>query len=185
MIRRYAVVLAPLGALVVAGAAPVVDTNALFAALKQAPTQMQAEAIEQKLLAAWHDQATPAVQILMEQAAVLAAHPKPKEGNTEALADADAAIALQPEVADLWRRRAELRFGAGDEDGAIADLAQAVSREPRLIPAWADLSRFSELRKDNKRALEAWQKVLELDPQTDHAAQRLDALQRKANGQPI
>ncbi len=166
-------------------AAPPPDTNALFAALKQAPTQQQAAAIEQTLMQVWHDQATPSVQILMEQASALAANPKPKEANKEALGDADAAITLQPDLADLWRRRAELRFAAGDEDGAITDLAQALTREPRLIPAWADLSRFSELRKDNKRAYEAWQKVLELDPHTDHAAQRLEALQRKANGQPI
>jgi tetratricopeptide (TPR) repeat protein len=157
------------------------DISSLLSALKSAPTEQQAIALEQRLLTAWHDEATPAVQILIEQAArkAAAAHAK------DALADADAAIVLQPDLADLWRRRAELRYVTGDEDGAIADLAQALSREPRLIPAWASLSLFAEARHDNKRALAAWQKVLELDPKTAHAATRLEKLQRKVNGQPI
>ena len=166
--------------LLLAAAAPV-DTTPIFTALKQARSEQQAAALEQTLLAAWHDQATPAVQILLEQANLLAASPHKKD----ALANADAAIILQPELADLWRRRAELRFASNDEDGAIADLAQALTREPQLIPAWADLSHFSELRKDNKRALAAWQKVLELDPKTANAQKRLEMLQRKVNGQPI
>jgi tetratricopeptide (TPR) repeat protein len=162
-----------------AAAAP--DTDALLAALKVAPTAQAAAAIEQRLLAAWHDQATQAVQILIEQADRQAA----ATHTADALANADAAVVLQPDLADLWRRRAELKFATGDELGAIADLAQALSREPRLIPAWADLSRFAEARKDAKRALEAWQKVLELDPKTEQGAARLELLQRKVNGQPI
>jgi len=167
-------------ALLLAAAAPE-DINALLSALKSAPTEQQATMLEQRLIAAWHDQATPAVQILIEQAArkAAAAHAK------DALADADAAIVLQPDLADLRRRRAELRYATGDEQGAIADLAQALSREPRLIPAWASLSLFAEARHDPKRALAAWQKVLELDPKTAHAATRLEMLQRKVNGQPI
>ena len=166
--------------IVLAGAAPE-DITALLSALKSAPTEQQANALEQRLLTAWHDEATPAVQILIEQAARKAAASNAKD----ALADADAAIVLQPDLADLWRRRAELRYAAGDEEGAIADLAQALSREPRLLPAWASLSLFAEARHDNKRALAAWQKVLELDPRTAHAATRLEVLQRKVNGQPI
>jgi tetratricopeptide (TPR) repeat protein len=170
----------PLALLALAAAAPP-STDALLAALAQAPNEQAANAIENKLQEAWHDQATPAVQMLIDHAVIAAAHEK----NQEALADSDAAITLQPDLADLWRRRAEARFNAGDDQGALADLAQALSREPRLIPALADLSRYAELRKNNKRALEAWRKVLELDPKTEGGAKRLDRLQRKANGEPI
>jgi tetratricopeptide (TPR) repeat protein len=103
----------------------------------------------------------------------------------DALADCDAALVLQPDLADLWRRRAEAKFGLGDDRGAFADLAQALTREPRLIPAWADLSRFAEARKDQKRALDAWRKVIELDPKAEGAAKRLDKLQHAVNGEPI
>ena len=117
----------------------------------------------------------------MDHAAQSSAGGKP----AEALADSEAAIVLQPGLADLWRRRAEAKYGLGDERGAYADLAQALLRERRLIPAWVDLSRFAEARKDNKRALEAWRKVLELDPQTEGGQKRLERLEHLVSGQPI
>ena len=167
-------------ALLLCAAAPA-QTDELLAALAVAPNQQAATAVEQRLMAAWHDQATPAVQLLMDHAMQAAASNHLKD----ALADSDAAIVLQPELADLWRRRAEARYAAGDENGAISDLAQALSREKRLVPAFADLSRYAEASGDSKRALAAWKKVLELDPKTEGGKKRLDRLQKKVNGEPI
>jgi tetratricopeptide (TPR) repeat protein len=175
MKHRYA------AALVLLAAAAPERPDELMAALAVAPTGQIATALEQQLEAAWHDQATPAVQLLMDHA-VIGAHTNHLKN---ALADSDAAIVLQPDLADLWRRRAEIRYASGDEKGAIADLAEALSRQPRLVTAFADLSRFSEARNDNKRALAAWKKVLELDPKTEGGKARLDRLQKKVNGEPI
>jgi tetratricopeptide (TPR) repeat protein len=170
-----------IAALALLAAAGPVSTDTLLAALAQAPNAHVAAEIEGKLQEAWHDQATPAVQILIDHAVIAAAHEK----MADALADSDAAITLQPDLADLYRRRAEARFVSGDDKGALADLAQALVREPRLIPALADLSRYAELRKNNKRALEAWRKVLELDPKTENGQKRLELLQKKVTGEPI
>jgi tetratricopeptide (TPR) repeat protein len=166
--------------LCLAAAAPA-KPDELLAALAVAPNERIASDIESRLVQAWQDQASPAVQLLMDHA-VQAAHANHMK---DALADSDAAIVLQPDLADLWRRRAEARFVTGDEAGAISDLAQALAREPRLVPAFADLSRYEEARGDNKRALAAWRKVLELDPKTEGGAARLEHLQKKVNGEPI
>jgi tetratricopeptide (TPR) repeat protein len=167
--------------LLLVAAAPASRTDQLMAALAVAPNEQTAAALEVQIGEAWHEQATPAVQILIDHA-VIAAH---TDKLKDALADSDAAIVLQPDLADLYRRRAEVRFALGDENGAISDLAQALAREPRLVPAFADLSRFEESRGDNKRALAAWKKVLQLDPKTQGAQARLKHLQRKVNGEPI
>ena len=45
----------------------------------------------------------------------------------------DAALDLQPDQAELWRLHAEARFSGGDEAGAFADLAQALSRRAALL----------------------------------------------------
>jgi tetratricopeptide (TPR) repeat protein len=164
-----------------AQAAPAPPTDRLLDALRAAPDAARAGTLEAQLQETWHDQASPAVQMLMDHAAQSAANGKP----ADALADSEAALVLQPALADLWRRRAEAKYGVGDETGAFADLAQALLRERRLIPAWVDLSRFAEARHDNKRALEAWRKVLELDPQTEGGSKRLERLQHLVNGQPI
>jgi tetratricopeptide (TPR) repeat protein len=156
-------------------------TDRLLAELKAAPDPQAAGALETKLQTVWQDQATPSVQILLDHATQQAQAGK----LDDALADADAALTLQPDAAEVWRRRAEIRFAAGDDRGAFGDLAQALTREPRFIAAWADLSRFAEARHDPKRALAAWRKLLELDPKTDGGQKRLERLQHLVNGQPI
>jgi tetratricopeptide (TPR) repeat protein len=157
------------------------ETDALLAALAAAPSERVAAALEIRLQTVWHDQATPAVQLLIDHATAVAASNHMKD----ALADSDAAINLQPDLADLWRRRAEARYATGDDRGAMADLAEALTREPRLVPAFADLSRYAEARGDHKRALAAWRKVLELDPKTEKGQVRLERLQKEVNGEPI
>jgi tetratricopeptide (TPR) repeat protein len=170
-----------LGAAAPPPAPPLTAIDKLLAALKAAPDSEAAAVIEAKLQDAWQDQATPAVQVLVDHAALSAQAGKFQD----ALADTEAAVVLQPDLADLYRRRAEDRFALNDDRGAFADLAQALTRDPRLIPAWADLSRFAEARKDNKRALEAWRKVVELDPKGEGAQKRLEKLRHVVNGEPI
>jgi tetratricopeptide (TPR) repeat protein len=170
----------PLAACLLGGAAP--DKAApLFDALKRAPTEQQSQALETQIALYWRSQITPAVQMLLEQASKAMGH----QNRPDAIADLDAALDLQPDQADLWRLHAEARFANGDETGALEDLAQALSREPRCFPALEDLSRFAEASDDFPRALEAWRRVLEIDPKTMHGAERLEALEHKVSGQPL
>jgi predicted Zn-dependent protease len=165
---------------VLCGAAP--DKAApLFEALKTSTSEQRSEALETQIALYWRSQITPAVQMLLEQATLASAH----QDNANAIADLDAALDLQPEQADLWRMHAEARFANGDTVGAQADLAQALSREPRCFPALADLSRMSEANNDFPNALAAWQRFLEIDPKAPNGTKRLEALQRKVAGQPL
>jgi tetratricopeptide (TPR) repeat protein len=153
----------------------------LLDALKTAPTDQQAAALEQQINLVWRAAITPSVQLLADRAMMSLAHQDPKT----AIGDLDAAVDLQPEQALLWRLHAEARFANGDTSGAYADLAQALAREPRCFPALVDLSHFAEAGHDYKRALEAWQQLLTIDPKTPHAAGRLEALERQVSGEPL
>ncbi len=168
-------------ALLLCAGAPADRIGPLFDALKSAPTEQQSEAIETKIALYWRSQITPAVQLLLEHASKAMT----QQDRPTAIQDLDAALDLQPEQADLWRLHAEARFANGDEAGAFADIAQALSREPRCFPALSDLSHFAESRNDTKRALEAWQSFLQIDPKAPHGQARLEALQRKLSGEPL
>jgi len=173
-------------AVFLAAAAPPDPAQPLLDALKQAPTPLQAATIEAAIEQAWRAMATPAVQLLVESAMAKLQHNDPKTGGIKsAVEDMDAAIDLQPGIADLWRLRAQVRFATGDEAGAAADLAQALSREPRCFPALADLSRMAEARHDYKDALLAWDKFLQVDPHAEGAQQRRARLQRQLSGEPL
>ncbi len=170
-----------LAAVLIGAAAPPDAVSPLLDQLRSAPTGEQAAALEQKIASAWRARITPSVQLLEDRAV----QSLQKHDAATAIGDLDAALDLQPDQAELWRLHAEARFSGGDETGAFADLAQALSREPRCFPALADLSHFAEARHDYGRALGAWQKLLEIDPRVRQGEARLAALQRKVSGQPL
>jgi tetratricopeptide (TPR) repeat protein len=153
----------------------------LFSALKSATTEQQSQQAETQIILYWRSQITPAVQLLLDHAS----RAMEKHDLVSGIEDLDAALDLQPDQADLWRLHAEARFANGDEKGAIADIAQALAREPRCFTALADLSRFAEERRNNRQALEAWMRFLQIDPKAPQAAARLQALQRKLSGEPL
>ncbi len=168
-------------AVLLTGAAPADPVAPLLDQLRVAPTAQQAEALEVRIATVWRARISPSVQLLEDRAMQsLQRH----DGST-AIGDLDAALDLQPDQAELWRLHAEARFANGDERGAIADLAQALSREPRCFPALADLSHYAEASREYDRALDAWQKLLEVNPHAAQGAARLAALQRKVTGQPL
>ena len=167
-------------ALLLAAAAPD-NASLLLDRLRTAPTAQQAEMLEGRIAQAWRARISPSVQLLVERAEQALQH----QDSRTAIGDLDAALDLQTDQAELWRLHAEARFANGDGRGAIADLAQALAREPRDFPALADLSHFAEARRDFTRALDAWQKLLSVDPKIAQGAARLAVLQRKISGQPL
>ncbi|MBU6498801.1 MAG: hypothetical protein KGQ40_09760, partial [Rhodospirillales bacterium] len=71
----------------------------------------------------------------------------------------------------------------GDYHGALADIEQTLKLEPRHFPAFEALSRIAEALHDDKGALAAWQKALDLSPKTPGGAERLKALTLKVQGE--
>lgn len=151
----------------------------MMAALKAAPSPQAAARLEHQIAAAWLNQATPAVRLLLQSGSGAldadAAH--------EALTDFGAATTLQPDLAEAWSLQALARFHAGDSRGAIQDLARALALDPQHFTALTTLSYIAEARGDWKGALAAWEKVLAIDPQTPGGAARLEDLRRHALGQ--
>ena len=92
---------------------------------------------------------------------------------------------MQPELAEAWHGRAMARLELGDPAGAVADLGQALQRQPRDVFAIEDLSHAEEAHNDRRAALAAWEKLLTLAPKTEGGAARLRDLRRKAVGQGI
>src|SRR4051812_24708546 len=81
------------------------NLDALFAALKAAPSEDAAAALEAQIKAYWADQATAAVKLLLSRGA--------RELSEHALNDAldsfDAALDLSPDLLEAWRGRAAAR----------------------------------------------------------------------------
>jgi tetratricopeptide (TPR) repeat protein len=105
------------------------------------------------------------------------------EANQEAIQDFTDAITLDPNLAEAYHQRARARYAAGDSQGAIADIEQTLQHEPRDFAALRTLAAIAESRKDWKGAYAAWQKLLEIDPQTPDGQDKLKDLRRRALGE--
>ncbi len=171
--------------LLLAGPAAAQTGNApadnLAAALKAAPNEAAAAALEQQIREAWARAATPAVGLLLSRGSRELSEGAPGD----ALDSFDAALDLSPDLLDGWRGRAAARRSLGDYTGAVRDLQELLRRDPNSFIAFQDLSRVAEARGDWRSALTAWQKLLELDPQTPGGQVRLRDLKRRALGEQL
>ena len=155
------------------------EIEAMVTALKAAPSEELAGKIEGRLRELWVQSASPSAQLLMGRGM----RDLGNHAADDAVDDFDAALTLDPEVPEIFHRRALARAAAGDYVGALADIQETLKREPRHFSAFKSLSRIAEEREDWKGALAAWEKVMELSPRTPDGEERLKSLRRKAFGE--
>ncbi len=168
-----------LPSLAFAAAPPRAQVDRLLSQLQAAPDDQAAGEIEQHLHLLWRNAGSPAAVMLLERG-VQELH---TDAAGAAAADLDAALTLDPDYTEAYSDRAAARLMLGDYPGAIRDAGEALRREPRHFAALQTLSQIAEARGDWKTALEAWQRVLAIDPRTHDGQARLNMLRRKAEGE--
>jgi tetratricopeptide (TPR) repeat protein len=147
-------------------------------ALRTAPNEQVASALEDKIRQSWLEASTPAVTLLMSRGL----RETGSGASDEAASAFSDAIVLDPTLAEAWHQRAIARFRSGDTVGAVHDIQETLKLEPRHFGAWRTLERIAEAREDWKAAYDAWRHVLDIDPRTPNGEDRLKDLKRKAFG---
>jgi tetratricopeptide (TPR) repeat protein len=161
--------------------APDPALDELFKALLTAPTAAEASVVEEQIWQTWGQSGSATVDVLIERAdAAEAAGDKPL-----ALSFIDQATSLTPSYAGAWYRRSILRYDADDRAGAIADIQETLKREPRHFGALAGLGMIYEDMGQEKAALNAYRRALEIHPFLDNAKQGVARLEPKVEGQDI
>ena len=174
--------LLPLFASVRTAAQPVTEKRAaltkMLDALRTVPDEEAAGRMEEKIRQLWLRSSTPAVTLLMSRGL------REMQGNAPAEAEAvfSDALVLDPTMAEAWHQRGLARFKAGDLPAALRDIQHALKLEPRHFGAWLSLVTIAQLREDWKAAYDAWRHLLDIDPRTPKAQERLKDLKRKAYG---
>lgn len=160
---------------------PVNNLDTLFSALKIAPDEASAKAIEERIWALWLLSSSDTCNLLMARAK-LATDAKDYDLALKLL---DAIIAIKPDYVEGWNRRATIYYLKDDYAHAIADIGKVLSLEPRHFGALSGLGQMLQEIGDDKDALEAYRKALVIDPHLEHVPDLVKTLTDKIEGRDI
>jgi tetratricopeptide (TPR) repeat protein len=153
----------------------------LLGALKVAPDETSAKAIEDRIWALWQVSGSDTVDLLMARVKQAS-----DAGNYDlALRLLDAIIEIRPEFVEAWNRRATIFFLKKDYSDSLSDIEHVLAREPRHFGALAGLGTILEEVGDDKHALEAYRKALAVHPHLKGVTEHVKALADKVDGRDI
>lgn len=94
-------------------------------------------------------------------------------------------ITAAPMFSEGWNRRATVRFYRGDYEGSLADIEQTLKLEPRHFGAIWGLGMILGLQQDYERAISAFEKLLEIKPNSQDARPRIESLKQALAKQAV
>jgi tetratricopeptide (TPR) repeat protein len=153
----------------------------LFGALKLAPDDVTAKAIEERIWAVWTLSRSDTANLLMTRVKT-AIEAKDIDLAVTLL---DSIIKVKPDYVEAWNRRATIYYMKKDYARSLADIRQVLKREPRHFGALAGLGLILQDLGDNKQALEVYRRALALYPRMDRVPDLVKTLQEKVEGRDI
>jgi tetratricopeptide (TPR) repeat protein len=153
----------------------------LFGALKVAPDDVTAKAIEERIWALWTASHSDTANLLMTRVKT-AIEAKDLDLAIKLL---DAIVKVKPDYVEAWNRRATIFYMKKDYGRALADIRQVLKREPRHFGALAGFGLILQDIGDDKQALEVYRRALTLYPRMERIPDLVKTLQEKVEGRNI
>jgi tetratricopeptide (TPR) repeat protein len=153
----------------------------LFGALKAAPDEETAKAIEQRIWALWMHSRSDTANLLMTrvQKAI-------EEKDLDlALKLLDAIVKIKPDYIEAWNRRATIYYMKKDYGRSIADIREVLRREPRHFGALTGLGLILQDIGDDRQALEVYRRALAVYPRLERVPDIVKTLVEKVEGRDI
>jgi tetratricopeptide (TPR) repeat protein len=157
------------------------DLEFLFGALKVAPDETSAKAIEQRIWAQWMVSTSDTANLLMTRVRT-AIEAKDTDLAIKLL---DGIVRIRPDYVEGWNRRATLYYMKKEYGRSLADIREVLRREPRHFGALAGLGLILQDIGDDKRALDAYRRALDVYPRLQRIPDLVKDLQQKVEGRDI
>jgi tetratricopeptide (TPR) repeat protein len=153
----------------------------LFGALKAAPDEMTAKAVEERIWAVWVVSPSDTANLLMTRVRTAV-----EQQDTDlAIQLLDAIIKIKPDYVEAWNRRATLYYMKKDYGHALADIREVLKREPRHFGALSGLGLILQDIGDDKQALEVYRRALAVYPRLQRIPDLVKSLSEKVEGRDI
>lgn len=160
---------------------PTHNLDFLFEALKLAPDDETAKAIEGRIWALWIVSRSDTTNLLMTRVKTAL----DQKDDKLALKLLDAIIKIKPDYTEAWNRRATIYYSEKDYGKALADIREVLKREPRHFGALAGLGLILQDIGDDKQALEVYRRALAIYPRLQKIPDIVKTLQEKIEGRDI
>ncbi len=157
------------------------ELDHLLAVLKRTADQKEAAKISRQIQGLWSQSGSDTIDLLMQWA---------EDGINQqdyamALDFLDNVVALQPDYAEGWARRAAVHVQLNDLTLAMSDLHRSLSLEPRNYNALFLVGSILEMTGRNKLALKAYEDALKIYPQMQRAQKRVGDILEDQTGRAI
>jgi tetratricopeptide (TPR) repeat protein len=153
----------------------------LFGALKVAPDDTIAKAIEERIWAQWVVSRSDTANLLMTRVkTAIEAHEMDL-----AIELLNLIVKIKPDYIEGWNRRATLHYMKKDYGRALADIREVLKREPRHFGVLSGLGLILQDIGDDKQALEVYRRALAVYPRLQRIPDVVKTLQEKIEGRDI
>lgn len=153
----------------------------LYAILATAENEAAAKTVATSIERLWLNSSSDTVALLMERSAEALQKKKPDL----AIKILDEVVALAPDYAEGWNRRAYVYFTQNKVQQALGDIRRVLALDPNHFKALDDLVHVLKEIGQKKGALAAVKKLLEVHPYWDGAQAIHDELAREVEGQAL
>ncbi|MDA0664410.1 MAG: tetratricopeptide repeat protein [Proteobacteria bacterium] len=134
--------------------------DSLFDQLKKTTNAREADGIERQIWSIWMEAGAEDLNILMRQGTVAMA----ERDFPLAMESFDALIALAPDMAEAWNKRATLHYLMQNFEASVADVQQTLALEPRHFGAIVGMGMIYDQLGDQAAALKAFEQGLKINP---------------------
>ena len=157
------------------------ELDRLLAVLKRTANQKEAAKISRQIQGLWSQSGSDTIDLLMQWAE----DGINQQDYARALDFLDNVVALQPDYAEGWARRAAVHVQLNDLTLAMSDLHRSLSLEPRNYNALFLVGSILEMTGRNKLALHAYEDALQIYPQMQRAQKRVGDILEEQTGRAI
>ena len=157
---------------------PAATLDRLFERLAAAKSPEEAKGIANLIERRWARSGSDTADLLMSRAQeAMKARELPL-----AIELLDRVITLQPGWAEGWNQRANALFLQGDPIRSMLDIGEALKREPRHFGAMMGLGMILRQQGDDKRAMVAYRRALEVYPLLEPVKDAVESLKIEVDG---
>ena len=153
----------------------------LFERLAASRDETEAESLAQQIMRIWSRSGSDTTDLLMQRVQ----QAMQQKDAVLALDLLDSILALKPDWAEAYNRRATVHFQRQDFDAAMRDLRQTLALEPRQFQALAGVGMIFQRGGNKKQALAAFRAALSINPHIKGIKQAAETLSTGQDGQSL